>query len=61
MESINRLILILERKFPVLWDKDFLSSLPVQTKAEPTTAPTTEQKIYQHDIFKERFHELLLE
>ncbi len=61
IEAINRLILILERKFPVLWDKDFLSNLPGQTKAEPAATPVTEPKIYQHDIFKERFHELLRE
>lgn len=32
VEEINSLILILERKFPMLWDKDFLNSLPTLKK-----------------------------
>jgi hypothetical protein len=61
IEAINSLILILERKFPMLWDKCFLNSLPTQAKTSTESASAAEQKTYQHDIFKERFHELLRE
>ena len=61
VEAINNLILILERKFPMLWDKDFLNSLPTQVKASTEAPSGPKQKIYQHEMFKERFHELLRE
>lgn len=61
VETINSLILILERKFPMLWDKDFLNSLPANANTSTGSTSVTEQKAYQHDMFKERFHGLLRE
>ena len=45
----------------MLWDKDFLNSLPTHEKASTAPVSVAEQKIYQHDMFKERFHGLLRE
>lgn len=60
IKKINSIILRLERKFPALWDKEFLESFPSTTKSTTTTKIQTKSpKIYQHDIFKERFYDLL--
>lgn len=43
----------------MLWDKDFLNSLPTQAKTPPESAFVAKQKTYQHGVFKEHFMDFL--
>ena len=60
IEKINKILLRLERKFPYLWDKEFLENLPSIVQAPPQDA-RQKHHIYQYDAFKKRFYNLYLD
>lgn len=56
IEHINSILLNLERKFPPLWNREFLENLPSHPKEN-----STKQKSYNYGLFLKKFNELLKE